>query len=237
MSNIEALILDAVNKTKNERVIFEAFGTPGAGKSYFCNQLKNKISEKNSSLEFHFIDNYHQNRLLRLASKLIVILRSSWHRSDIYTLAFKFVSEFDDLTFLTRIKLIFNFMLVFSVVSLSSKKDRLILLDQGLFQGLWSCFFAKNILITANKLNILKSLTFKLIDAFDIELLVVIYVSASKEKVINGLQTRKIKGSSKLNTLNITEIEKGIRTTLFMLDFINDIVATHPKVKLIEAPR
>jgi dephospho-CoA kinase len=111
------------------------------------------------------------------------------------------------------------------------------LLDQGVFQGLWSCCCSNNTLISSRELISLKPLIFQLIESLDLELLVIIYVSAPREIVINGLRTRSIKGSSALNSLQITEIEKGIRTTSNMLDAIHDIVASHPKIKVIEVPR
>ena len=80
----------------------------------------------------------------------------------------------------------------------------------------------------------MKPLIFELIDSLELDLLVIIYVSASKEKVINGLQTRKLKGSSKLNSLQTNEIERGIETTFFMLELIKDIVVSHTKIKLKE---
>ena len=54
-------------------------------------------------------------------------------------------------------------------------------------------FFCKRKKITSIKLDILKPLIFELIDSLELDLLVIIYVSASKEKVINGLQTRKLR--------------------------------------------
>ena len=237
MINLDELILQKINKSINDCVAFEAFGTPGVGKSYFCRSLQTQVSKKSNSIEYHFIDDYHKNPFLRKISKLFVILKSSWYRLDLLALACKLVFVYDDLTFSNRIKLIFNFLLVFSVINERSKKGKAILLDQGVFQGLWSCFFAKNTPTNKKKFNILKPLIFKLIDALDLELFVVLYISTTKKKIINGLKNRKIKGSSKLNSLEMTDIEKGIGTTLNMLDFIHYIVLSHPKIKLIEVPR
>lgn len=237
MTDLQEWILDEVNNNRNDCVAFEAFGTPGAGKSYFCDRLKTQVSKKSNSLRYHFIDDYHQNRFLRILSKMSTILRSCWFRWDLVLLANKFVFRFDGIQLLIRIRLIFNFLLVYSVIKTGSEKGKAILLDQGIFQGLWSCFFAKEKKITSIKLDILKPLIFELIDSLELDLLVIIYVSASKEKVINGLQTRKLKGSSKLNSLQTNEIERGIETTFFVLELIKDIVVSHPKIKLKEIYR
>jgi hypothetical protein len=237
MTDLENWVLDALNTSKKGRVVFEAFGTPGVGKSYFCEGLNTRISKNGSSLLYHSIDSYHQHRFIRIVSKLLVILRSCWYRWDLISLACKFVFSFNGLLFLTRIKLIFNFLLVFSVIQVHSKKGKSILLDQAIFQGLWSCCYSKNTPNKTEELNILKPLIFQLIDALELELLVLIYVSASREAVINGLRTRKIKGSSELNSLQIPEIAKGIQTTSYLLSAISDILSSHPKIKIIEVPR
>ena len=69
------------------------------------------------------------------------------------------------------------------------------------------------------------------------KLLLIVYVSASKEVIVNGLETRLIKGSSELNSLKDDLIEKGICATSNMINIINEIVDSNPKIKLIEMPR
>ena len=131
----------------------------------------------------------------------------------------------------------FNFLLVFSVIQLRSKQGRPILLDQGIFQGLWSCCYYQLSSIGSKEVNSLRELICQLIESLDLELLVIIYVSASKKVVVNGLQTRAISGSSELNSLQMDIIERGICATSSMIDAIHDVVNSHPKVKLIEVPR
>ena len=54
-------------------------------------------------------------------------------------------------------------------------------------------------------------------------------MSASKEVIVNGLETRLVKGSSELNSLKDDLIEKGICATSNMKNIINEIVDSNPK--------
>lgn len=236
-SELESWLSEALKSGSRGRVVIEAFGTPGVGKSYFCDGLHVRVTENDRSLSYHSIDRYRENRFLRIIFKFSLIFRSCWCRWDLFSMACRIVFGFSGLKFLIRIKLIFNFLLVFSVIQMRSKQGRPILLDQGIFQGLWSCCYYQLGSIGSKEVNSLRELISQLIESLDLELLVIIYVSASKKVVVNGLQTRAIKGSSELNSLQMDVIERGICATSNMIDAINDVVNSHPKVKLIEVPR
>ena len=79
---LDKWLLDALKIGSSHRVVIEAFGTPGSGKSYFSNNLFTRASENDEYLVYHSIDQYHKNRLLRIISKLSLILRSCWYRWD-----------------------------------------------------------------------------------------------------------------------------------------------------------
>lgn len=234
---LENWLLDALKIGSSGRVVIEAFGTPGAGKSYFSHELFTRVIENDKYLAYHSIDEYHKNRLLRTISKLSLILRSCWYRWDLLSLAFRIIFSFRGLNFLKRIKLIFNLLLIFSIIQLRSKKGSPILLDQGVFQALWSCCYYQQLSIRSKEIDFLRLLIIQLIECLDIKLLLIVYVSASKKVIVNGLEARLIKGSSELNSLKDDLIQRGICATSNMIDIINDIVDSNPKIKLIEIPR
>ena len=234
---LENWLLDALKIGGSGRVVIEAFGTPGAGKSYFSHELFTRVIENDKYLTYHSIDEYHKNRLLRTISKLSLILRSCWYRWDLLSVAFRIIFSFRGLNFLKRIKLIFNLLLIFSIIQLRSKKGSPILLDQGVFQALWSCCYYQQLSMRSKEIDFLRLLIIQLIECLDIKLLLIVYVSASKKVILNGLETRLIKGSSELNSLKDDFIQRGICATSNMIDIINDIVDSNPKIKLIEIPR
>lgn len=234
---LEKWFLDALKIGSSGRVVIEAFGTPGVGKSYFSHNLFTRVIENDECLTYHSIDQYHKNRLVRIISKLSLILRSCWYRWDLLSMAFRIIFSFGGVKFLKRIKLIFNLLLIFSVIQLRSKKGGPILLDQGVFQALWSCCYYQKLSIGPKEIDFLRFLINQLIERLDIKLLLIVYVSASKEVIVNGLETRLIKGSSELNSLKDDLIEKGISATSNMINIINEIVDSNPKIKLIEMPR
>ena len=236
-TELEKWLLDALKIGSSGRVVIEAFGTPGAGKTYFSHELFTRVIENDEYLAYHSIDKYHKNRFLRTISKLSLILRSCWYRWDLFSIAFRIILSFDGLKFFKRIKLIFNLLLIFSVIQLRSKKGSPILLDQGVFQALWSCCYYQQLSIGPKQIDFLGFLINQLIECLDIKLLIIVYVSASKEVIVNGLETRLIKGSSELNSLKDDLIEKGICATSNMKNIINEIVDSNPKIKLIEIPR
>ena len=54
MTDLQEWILDEVNNNRNDCVAFEAFGTPGAGKSYFVTALKHKyLKEQLFKISFY----------------------------------------------------------------------------------------------------------------------------------------------------------------------------------------
>jgi hypothetical protein len=236
-SELESWLSEALKCGSQGNVVIEAFGTPGVGKSYFCDDLFVRVTENNRSLSYHYIDGYGEKRFLRIISKLSIIFKSCWCRWGLFSMACRIVFGFSGLKFLIRIKLIFNFLLVFSVIQMRSKQGSPILLDQGIFQGLWSCCYYQLGSNGLKEVNSLRKLISQLIQSLDLKLLVIIYVSASKKVIVNGLQTRVIKGSSELNSLQMDHIERGICATSNIIDVINDVVNSHPKVKLIEVPR
>ncbi len=234
---LEKWLLNALKISSSGRVVIEAFGTPGAGKTYFSHELFTRVIENDEYLAYHSIDKYHKNRFLRTIYKLSLILRSCWYRWDLFSIAFRLIFSFDELKSLKRIKLIFNLLLIFSVIQLRSKKGSPILLDQGIFQALWSCCYYQELSIGPKEIDFLRLLINQLIERLDMKLLLIVYVSASKEIIVNGLETRLIKGSSELNSLKDDLIEKGICATSNMINIINEIVDSNPKIKLIEMPR
>ena len=236
-NDLEKWLLDALKIGSSSRVVIEAFGTPGAGKTYFSHELFTRVIENDEYLVYHSIDKYHKNRFLRIISKLSLILRSCWCRWDLFSIAFRIILSFDGLKFFKRTKLIFNLLLIFSVIQLRSKKGSPILLDQGIFQALWSCCYYQQLSIGPREIDFLRLLIIQLIEYLDLELLLIVHISASKKEIFNGLKNRSIKGSSELNSLKDDLIERGICATSNMIDIIKDIVDSNPKIKLIEIPR
>ena len=236
-NDLEKWLLDALKIGSSGRVVIEAFGTPGAGKTYFSHELFTRVIENDEYLAYHSIDKYHKNHFLRIISKLSLILRSCWCRWDLFSIAFRIILSFDGLKFFKRIKLIFNLLLIFSVIQLRSKKGSPILLDQGIFQALWSCCYYQQLSIGPREIDFLRLLIIQLIEYLDLELLLIVHISASKKEIFNGLKNRSIKGSSELNSLKDDLIERGICATSNMIDIIKDIVDSNPKIKLIEIPR
>lgn len=234
---LEKWLVDVLKVSNSGRVSIEAFGTPGAGKSYFSHDLFTRVIKNDEYLVYHSIDQYDKNRLLRTISKISIILRSCWCRWDLFSIAFKIIFSFGGLKFLKKIKLIFNLLLIFSVIQLRSKKGSPILLDQGIFQALWSCCYYQQRSIGPKEIDFLRLLISQLIECLDLKLLIIVYVSASKEVIVNSLKTRSIKGSSELNSLKDDLIERGICATSNMIDIIIDIVDSNSKIKLIELPR
>ena len=54
-SELESWLLEALKSGSRGRVVIEAFGTPGVGKSYFCDGLHMRVTENDQSLAYQSI--------------------------------------------------------------------------------------------------------------------------------------------------------------------------------------
>ena len=235
--DLEDCISEILQSGSRGRVVIEAFGTPGVGKSHFCDSFNTRVADNDWLLTYHSMNHYSLNRFFRVISKLSLIFKCCFSRLDLFSLAYRTVFSFRGLIFRIRIKLFFNFLLVFSVILLRSKQGNPVLLDQGIFQAFWSCCYYQLESSGLQKLNFLQELINQLFESLDLELMVIIYVSGTTELVVNGLATRTIKGTSTLNSLEMDVIEKGECATSFIIKVIHDVLHLNPKVKLIEVPR
>ena len=138
MELLKEIKLFLIKKHKSDKISIEAFGSPGVGKSYICNKLKKNYEGEYGSILFHSIDNYNNYFLLRTLKKLIIIIKSLFLSPSLIKLVFQFLNKFENMEVKNKIKLIFNFLFVLSIIK---KQKNISLLDQGIFQSIWSCFY------------------------------------------------------------------------------------------------
>lgn len=236
MTDVHQWLSTVFDHSCRGNVVIEAFGTPGAGKSHFCETLNNHAKQRKWNVAHHSIDGYPKTRFFRILLKLTLIIRACLWRWDLIYVACRAVFVFRRINFSDRLRLIFNMLLVFSVIRLRSKSGRPILMDQGVFQGLWSCSFCHFPSLESQEVKDIRVLGRKIIKALDLELLAIVHVTASPEEVIRRLRNRPVKGRSILNLLESDLISRGLSTTARMLELIYDLAESNPNIIVVDVP-
>tara|TARA_Y100000589_G_scaffold314966_1_gene337960 strand:- start:43 stop:753 length:711 start_codon:yes stop_codon:yes gene_type:complete len=171
----------------------ELFGIPATGKSYLLNKLQKRFRFNNKIILSYF-NSYSPFNLIR---KCITIIIASLFFLNIKAI-FKFILFFinfykpikSNLISLRTIRIFFNAIYLISLIKLSHfLRRKILIIDQGLYQLLWSILYEMDYLNKANShfiitewISIVNSLNIKL-DLF--------HCKARKKTILNRLALRK----------------------------------------------
>ena len=221
MKSYDDLLNNIFNFKEDKLDLIEAFGLPGSGKSFVCDKLHNQIINKNSNLIFHTIDIFSNKRLVRIFYKFFTIIIILFFKLKIILNVFNILKVFKDLKYKDKLKLFFNWLYISAVIVKGIKSNKLVILDQGISQALWSCFFYNN----NNKIdkdNLLANIETLIIN-IGINSMLIINVKASQDNIRSRLFSRKVRGSSPLNNLDNILIEKGIVSEIHTKIFFDEL--------------
>ena len=226
------LVHNIVSDSKNQRAIIEAFGTPGVGKSYVCSGVQHQYIKDHGAISYHSIDDYHKNIFFRLLQKISVILMGLVFSPSIVKLNFLMMMRFRKIKGLVKLKLFLNLLLISSVIVIHRSQNKPLLLDQGIFQALWSCYYYNNEAkcLTPGLVNIIDSLLDKLV----LTNLLIFHISSDKAIILSRLENRRVKGSSPLNSFEDSIIDRGIFATAAIRNLILKLADNSGKVKVFE---
>lgn len=208
------------NDSGNHRFLIEGYGIPGVGKSFVCNNFYKLYKEKFGGVYYHSIDDYHQNRVVRILHKILLILRGLLFTPSIITANFKLINDFENIKGLVKLRLLFNLLLISSVIHRHWSRQNLLVLDQGIFQAIWSCYFYNQCESSEVLSSRLVDLIDELLDKMCITKVVILNISSEKATIVSRLTQREIKGSSPMNSLEKSIVERGSSTTIHMGHFL-----------------
>lgn len=212
--------------------IVEFFGLPGTGKTYLTNELS--LKNKDKQKYFHTIDVYGKYSFVRKSRKVL----SLWvylFNINLFIKVIKIINFFPNMKFSKKIKMLFNFLLIFSVV-LKKKNYKEIFFDQGIFQSLYSCFFySNNISLSASDKKALEKLILKITKKLMIGKFEINQVVTSDDVIRNRIKYRTNKGTSPINKLDtetylqckisiskVLELFQAFESKIFLIQRVNN---------------
>ena len=208
--DIGQTIIDA---SGDQEFVLEGFGNPGVGKSFICTGFQNTFKDEYGAISYHSIDNYHVTFIIRTFCKILLILKSLLFSPSIVRANFMLINSFNNIRGAIKLKLLFNLLLVSSIIVSRRSCYKPLLLDQGIFQAIWSCYYYNQGVESVVPLDHVIKLINRLLDQMLVTKLFIFDVSSEKSVILSRLTNRRIKGSSPLNGLEESVIDRGIDAT------------------------
>ena len=154
------------------------------------------------------------NFVRRVLCKSWLIFKSLFFSPSIVGASFMVINSFDNIRGATKLKLLFNLLLVSSVIISRRSYYKTLLFDQGFFQAIWSCYYYNQSPESSVSSLQLISLIDRLFNRMLLNNLVVFDVSTDNSVILSRLTNRRIQGSSPLNSLEECTIQQGIDATI-----------------------
>lgn len=218
----------------DRRVLIEAFGTPGVGKSYICASLQASFLASKGHLYYHSIDGYSSSFIARLLYKVFFIIKSLLFEFEVIRANLTILSYFENLKVLVKCKLFLNLLLISSLVVSNRKKESPLLIDQGILQGIWSLYYYNNETIKPVVSDRLVNSVCSLFESLRLDALVVLHVKAENSVIKSRLFTRRVKGSSPLNSLEESALCKANYATAYSRRTIDGVIKRSEKICIID---
>jgi hypothetical protein len=221
MNDLLSILKNNGKKNSNDLFQFlEFFGTPGSGKTYLSNLLYKQLSKDGvRGVNRLPVDVGNMGAIKRIFIKIVIIFYLLIASPSIALGIVKLVSGFHSKNDRIFLKLAFNLLYVIGAMQFCKKYNQIVIIDQGIFQAVWSCIFHGN----KKDFNFDKILSILLMILSKVKItnLIVVRVSATDDNIKIRLKIRKIKGNSLLNTGDKKMIEKGIKTTTKTKEFLD----------------
>jgi hypothetical protein len=227
-------ISQQIATVQKERVLVEAFGTPGVGKSYICLTFQESYSTSHGSIHYHSIDAYSANFIARLFCKIFYIIKYLRFEVGIIKANFMILRCFKNIKISVKSKLILNLLLVSSLAVSNRKGEVPLLIDQGIAQTIWSLFYYNEGDIDSISTNRLINSIYYLFKNLCLDELVVLHINAEKSVIYNRLSTRNIMGSSPLNSLDESALKKGDQATFKSRNIIEEVIKKSKKISIFD---
>lgn len=234
MSNFYDYLTKQIAGNRSSRILIEAFGTPGVGKSFICSNLHDSFSATKNNFFYHSIDNYSSNFIIRFFYKGFFILKTLLFELKIIRANIVILNSFGNLKALAKCKLILNLLLVSSLVVRNRKRNLPLLADQGFFQSIWSLYYYNNEIIEPDIQKKLINSVCSLLEVLYLDKLIILHVRADNSVIKSRLSSRDIKGSSPLNSLEKDYIRKGFDATSFSRRIIEEAIKKSDKIYLFD---
>tara|TARA_B110000003_G_scaffold264630_1_gene289618 strand:+ start:2775 stop:3488 length:714 start_codon:yes stop_codon:yes gene_type:complete len=218
----------------DQEFVIEGFGNPGVGKSFICAMFQSTYKDEHGPISYHSIDNYHVNFIVRTLCKIALICKSLFFSPRIVKASFMLINSFDNIRGAIKLKLLFNLLLVSSIIVSRRSLDKPLLLDQGVFQAIWSCYYYNEGVKSAVPFHQLISLIDGLLDQMLLTNLIIFDISSDKALIVSRLTNRKIKGSSPLNSIEKSVIKRGLDATTATRHLMHKMAQMSDRLRVLD---
>lgn len=212
-------------KTSDSFQVIEFFGTPGSGKTHLSDIAYGKLNKNTVNVVSRLSVLIGRiSTIGRVIIKIFFIFYLMVINFSVVLSVIKLVREFNSKTDRILIKLVFNFLHVVGIMEYCKNNNRILIMDQGISQSIWSCIFhGNNESYNCETASSLLLIIFSKIKSANF---LIIHVSVESDKIEARLKTRRIKGTSLLNSGNDKTIRRGVETTIKARNFL-DRVSSH----------
>lgn len=193
---------------ENNNLVIEFIGMPGSGKSTLCDYVYDELKNEYDIINFTS-EITKKNKNLRIIIKLYYLVTFFLIHPSLVIKLFLMIYRTGQKTFNDLVKVSFNLYFILGV--LEKKKNKIILLDQGLLQSFWSISFNSKRNENTEIVKLLKDYFPNL----------VIKVSVKKEVLKNRLLTRN--GNSRLESEKIKFDSNYLKSINFFKDICDYI--------------
>ena len=209
-------------KTSDSFQVIEFFGTPGSGKTHLSDIAYRELNKNTINVVSKLsVAIGRMNSIKRVIIKIFFILYLMVINFSVVLSVIKLVREFNSKADRVLIKLVFNFLYVVGVMKYCKNNNQILIMDQGISQSIWSCIFHGN--NVDYNCDTVSSLLLKIFSKIKLTSLLMVHVHVETNKIETRLKTRKIKGTSLLNSGNDKMIRKGVETTIKARNFLDHV--------------
>jgi len=212
-------------KTSDSFQVIEFFGTPGSGKTHLSDIAYRELNKNTINVVSKLsVAIGRMNSIKRVIIKIFFILYLMVINFSVVLSVIKLVREFNSKADRILIKLVFNFLYVVGIMKYCKNNNQILIMDQGISQSIWSCIFhGNNVNYNCETASSLLLIIFSKIKLTNF---LMVHVSVETDKIEARLKTRRIKGTSLLNSGNDKIIRRGVETTIKARNFL-DRVSSH----------
>jgi hypothetical protein len=212
-------------KTSDSFQVIEFFGTPGSGKTYLSDIAYGKLNKNTINVVSKLsVAIGRMSSIKRVTIKIFFILYLMVVNFSVVLNVMKLVREFHSKTDRILIKLVFNFLHVVGIMEYCKNNNQVLIMDQGISQSIWSCIFhGNNVNYNCEIVSSLLLIIFSKIKSTNF---LMVHVHVETDKIEARLKTRRIKGTSLLNSGNDKMVRRGVETTIRARNFL-DHVSNH----------
>ena len=223
MSNLLSILKNWEQKKSSDSFqVVEFFGTPGSGKTHLSDIAYRKLNKNATDVVSKLSVTIGKiGSMKRVIIKIFFVFYLIIINFSIVLNIIKLVGEFHSKVDCILIKLLFNFLYVVGMIRFCKNHNQISIMDQGVSQSIWSCIFhGNNVNYNCETASSLLLIIFSKIKLTNF---LMVHVSVETDKIEARLKTRRIKGTSLLNSGNNKMIRKGVETTIKARNFLDHV--------------